>query len=218
MKTTSTIIMLAVVGIVVALAGAANAATITWGTPMAISDPSDVSTEGILAIAVNVGSDTAQEVNGVIFQLDGWAVSITSGVYSVTLPYSWYNANGGFWSGDEPGGSESYGSALNSARFHQSNRAVVNTISGLTAGSKYEIQIWSCDNRGGTEGRYGLWDNGAGGTGVTLDFDSAPYAIGTFTADVGGTQTFTNGPQGDPSYCQLGMLQVRLIPPPSRGR
>lgn len=203
----------------------AQGAVITWDSATALSAESDVSTNGTLAIAANPGGG-AVTLNTVLFQAANAggspiAVSghtVTNGGYSLTLPYN-NQVNAGFWTGANPGGSASYNTALDTARFNpvSPNTSVTNTIGGLTSGNTYEIQVWAVDTRGGTAGRFGLFDNGAGGAGVSLDFDSTNYATGTFVANAS-TQSFINGPQSGLGFAQLNLIQVRdlgVIPTPS---
>ena len=62
-----TTIFAVIAGLVLAVAPAANAATITWGTPTTVASDSIVDTSGTLLEAFNFGDATAKTVSGVTF-------------------------------------------------------------------------------------------------------------------------------------------------------
>jgi len=98
------------------------------------------------------------------------------------------------------------------------------TLSGLSIGVSYEIQIFSSDARTNRDDGYVTsLDNGAGGTGVDLQLNNLPFGrfaddfgVGRFTAD-GTTQTFNmtgllNG-NSSSSRIQANAIQLRKFDP-----
>ena len=84
------------------------------------------------------------------------------------------------------------------------------TISGLTVGNFYELQIWTTDDRGGPGWRTSDWADTCGAAGVTL---SGHSVTGIFLA-TSASETFCNGPQQGSSYNLINMIQVRDVSAP----
>lgn len=212
---------------------------ITWLFVNDLVDEMDVSTAGKLCIAVNVGPEPcATVINGVHFQADrghwnkkimtnGGAVSngimywpdFTNGGYKVSMP--WQRANG-MGNGLTP--NAAYNLGLSTGKHvRPGNHSRVNTISGLTPGNTYQIQLWCASSRANLV----EWDDGNGGRegngGIFMTTGNAikgQVATGIFLAGAGGTQTFTCWDQdADPSttpplkatWGLLNMLQVRDV-------
>jgi hypothetical protein len=200
-------------------AGAAQAATITWGAPTDITgNVSDVSTVGTLASALGGGNLTSPvTVNGVTFAdaniLDGSTFEET--VSLVGMP---------------TGSDADYTTLLESwSRVGRVNPGTI-TLTGLSVGQEYLVQLWTADNRGDTGLILGNGDVsttvGAAGTvsldqNVTTNENSGQYVIGTFTAD-STTQSFdaarltnfsTTPTAGN--FAIVNALQLRVVPEPS---
>jgi hypothetical protein len=159
---------------VVAMATAANAAVITWGTPQAISGPSDVSTNGTLVEAYyvdNTGATTL--VNGVPFK----ATDFGNG------PYGNANASTGDANYDtilkKRNEAGTGGNGFTTYVGEQDGNRQNNTGGALVIGELYEIQLWWNDSSSGT------YTGGAMRltAGNTVDVPWQYYVIGTFTAD-----------------------------------
>ena len=191
--------------------------TIIWNLPMPVSGPGDVSTLGVSAIAVNCGVSTSQATfNGVTFLQDptpGNFITqppITANGYTLDLPYN-RAASANFWSDPTPGGSAALGQALDTGRhWGPGSGTVMCTISGLTVGNFYELQIWTTDDRGGPGWRTSDWADTCGAAGVTL---SGHSVTGIFLA-TSASETFCNGPQQGSSYNLINMIQVRDVSAP----
>src|SRR3954454_13573906 len=128
----------------IAAAGAVNAATITWSTPQNITGDSDVSTAGSLVQASNI-SGASTTVNGVTFAPFLTAGgSATSGIFTLVGSHGDYSqylsGNGSF--------TPEYAALLSSGNFGSDNSIMTLTISGLTAGTRYQFQVWINDSRG----------------------------------------------------------------------
>ncbi|MFK7849626.1 MAG: PEP-CTERM sorting domain-containing protein [Akkermansiaceae bacterium] len=180
------------------LSARTNGATVIWGAPTNIAGDSDVSTNGSLIRALNIGNSTT--INGVLFE-----------------PTSFEATNGDFdfagftsiASSSSPNGlSASYvGLTISGYNTNSGNPTISLTMNNLTPGVQYEFQWWS--NLSDPAGDYRTSANGgpeldanvsglAGGTGQ--------FQIGTFTADTP-SQVITFAGSGTPGLFQVtGML------------
>jgi len=206
MKTNSAILL----SFLAACALPASAATITWQTPQDITGESDVENLGLVVTAVNVGSTSGVTVNGVTFGADDGKVT-TNGTQRPDFAPS-----------PDPSISANYHTLLDSIRTNGSNIS----ISGLTSGTEYQVQIWVNDSRyPNTATRQTTFSAGNTSGYVQASRDDTQYhlgqfVIGTFTAD-GTTQTITyqgyNGddpptPLADANY--VNALLVTTVPEP----
>lgn len=205
---------LAVAGLETGLA----AASIQWGPTGTVLSPADVSTNGTLIGALNLGrADGAQTINGVTFANDpGPGQIVVTGSLIFTAGYT-DGINANFWTPTAPGGSSAYGIALDSARFNGTQMTL--SLGGLQPGKAYELQIWAVDTRPQQvlRDRTGTFTCGQSVTltyGGTLATTPGPqWAIGTFTAD-GTSVTITN----TAAVPQINLIQLRQIdaaPPPT---
>jgi len=186
------------------IAGQAGASTITWGPATDTTGPSDIANTGTLFKAFNSGG-AAVNVNGVAFDK-------TNAVGD--------DINFSFFSGAAGGGS--LGNAallalLDTATYTQLQTPSPVTLTGLTPGSPYELQLFFMDQRSFSVDRTVTYSSG--GNSVTLEADpnnasTAPfgqYVIGTFTADAT-TQGFVIT---GPIVQQVNAWQLRVVPEPS---
>lgn len=204
------------IGLSLLLAGAASAANIDWGLgARQITGDGDVDNTGTILAAYSFGGPGPVTINGVTFQnvlpaeWENFAPSVTvgSGVGAVTIEGAtlWSSTNV-FESSGEPYDSlsASYRQLLSSAIWNDmewgGDNEIIFTITGLTPGQTYRIQIWSNDSREYGEFRSTTYTAIQFPTteldSVTLRQNTGPargglgeYAIGTFVAD-GATQTF----------------------------
>ena len=188
--------------------------SILWNNPVPVSGPGDVSTSGVAGIALNCGPTTVQvTLNGVTFLPDPTPGNfqiqppVTANGYTLTMPYD-RTASANFWSDPTPGGSAALGQALDKGRHASASASnVMCTVSGLTVGDFYEIQIWSTDDRGGPGWRVSKWADNCGATAVSM---SGHSVTGIFSA-TSTAQSFCNGPQGGNSYNLINMIQIRNL-------
>jgi len=186
-----------------AMIGAASAASISWGTfnddPSAASE---ISTTGTLHQAVNLVSDGSlaggtTTVNGVDFAdtnlfSNGYAAlnpSVDTGDAGLNSLYSSFGYNGGNVS-----------------------------ITGLTIGFEYQVQVFYGDNRAGTAARdmvVGTAQPTVQAT-ATENLADGVWVIGTFTADAT-SQTFWAGQTDSSTVSEISAFQVRqtAVPEPS---
>lgn len=214
-----------------------QAGLVTWQTPVTISGDADVSTQGTLERAYNMGGP-ATTVNGVVFARfaqngqDGfdsgtyrtWTVgSTTLGDGSKLLydPTSRGNEAAPF-----SGLGATYQTLLSSANYNASDdwstiSPLVLTLTGLTVGQKYLFQSWTNDSDLSDWGRSQNVQSG-GATSDTVDFNTTDidggvgqYLIGTFTADAT-SQVITYIGLDENVHCaEVGAFQLRSIPEPA---
>lgn len=189
-----------------ALTLAAGAATISWGPAMQITGDRDILTEGVLLEADAAGSAAAATVNGVTFA--AWTGSST---YVVPGPAGFGFQSSGFNAATPPFSnlSAAYQSLLSAGLTN--NGSVTLTLSNLTVGDQYEVQVWANDAGGNSGGETVdsqttlFYDNGG------VSGEPGSYAIGTFVAD-GTTQVITFAPANGASEAIINALQLRTVP------
>jgi hypothetical protein len=203
-------------------AGRAAAAPITWSPATNISGDTDVSTDGTLVAAFNIGAPDVPTttVNGVTFTGLGLSgKTFTSGNFT----FSHSNPNASFLFNDNDGSTNPPFSTL-SAPYQALLSSIAGgapftlTINGLTVGRGYEFEWWSSVS---AQPLSGILDTATAGNGVSLNIDTTgqvggigQFAIGTFTADgpaeviqfTGGPLTFLDG---------FELRDVSAVPEPS---
>ena len=213
------IISASLVGALTLFSSVAQSATITWGAAQQISGAGDVSTNGTLVGAYNVGGTgvPSTTVNGVTFQSfstnngngsSGNFTTVGSGFIGQT--------NTGHGSANAPFSTlpAAYQTLLQSASVPFGG-AITLTISGLIAGMQYQFQWWANDSS--TE--FGRTTATAGNS-VGLNHNTGSegglgeWVIGSFTADAA-TQSITF--EGDGDFGSVNAFQLRLIAPPTTG-
>lgn len=210
----------------------AQNATINWGLGVqAISGDSDVSTQGTLVNAFNLGTSgvTFATVNGVTFTafaFPGYASfesSVTVGNYTFNeigdggLLNSYNNLGSG--TGVYSTLSPSYRSILSSGGSSTLLDTLQLTINGLTVGDTYEFQWWN-NNSSLTPSSgdgYQLNTTATAVNSITLDGNDGTagsvgqFAIGTFTANNTTQNINFDGVVADPSDPMLNAFQLRDI-------
>ena len=214
------------------VAGTVSAATITWGPAVDLTlSGTEVSTSGTLVQALNFGrgpnsSAFDTTINGVDF----------TGLVNGNTSNLWADPSSGNFSANTQnvGGSYSglatYSTLLSTWLFSTDAARNTVTLSGLTSGQEYLVQLFMADSRTNQPQfatRFPVIDDGEaneftgpvygtnGGVGFVIN--------GTFTAD-GATQTFTinnynpGDNPGDPATqlgFQLNAYQIRAVPEPA---
>ncbi len=206
-----------------ALTSGASAASIIWGTATNVAADTDIATDGTSVAALNFGSSTDEIINGVTFK--GYTLVTGSGsttTYDVTNPAAGTWGNNFFTGYLKPSAlsaGSAYATALSTGSyFNGQGNTGTETLSGLTVGQEYEIQVWYNDERStnGTD----TMTFGSGTSNPTVVLTSNPslvtsqFAIGTFTADnIQQTLTFKEGTSK--SGATINMFQIRAVPEPS---
>jgi hypothetical protein len=215
----------------------AQNATVVWGAgPQNISSAADVSIQGTLVDAFNLGPSgvTATTVNGVNFapfEFPGFAsftAEVTQGNYDFTEisgnQLNSYN-NLGTGSGAYSGLSAAYRTLLSSAGSATFADTLQLTISGLTIGQAYQFQWWDNNSSLATSPTTGNELNtiATADNSVTLDANLpnadgglGQFAIGTFTAN-DPTQIINFDGDGSGSDPTLNAFQLRAeaVPEPA---
>jgi len=184
---------------------------VTWGTPTAISGPSDVLTNGTYFGSWAPGNQDAAN-NG----SSGLMVNGTKFVASSDLPnFFTVGFNNNYNGYNNPNTSDAnYNDLLQTATYEGfgDGRPVSLSWTGMAPGHTYQIEIWANDGRG--NGRTESFTGGVN-TSATLDFGDAPgaYITGTFVADSAGRQIISLSGVGSPNgdYPQVNIVQVRDV-------
>jgi len=176
---------------------ASQAAVITWQTPSAINvtQPTQVlNTGNVYSAAFN----HPFTVNSVLFNTAPSTVGALGSGSPGTLPSG-------------PGVDANYVGILTTGQYRQSGGNATLTLSGLTSGQDYQLQVFTpyWDNNFETKLISGSNTVAMGNTG------SAPtYVLGTFTADAI-TQTFDWTANTGSSYGLVAAVNVVTVPEPS---
>lgn len=193
-------------------ASTVQAAVVTWGAETDIAADTDVSTNGTVVMAYNFGdtSVAGTTINGVTFDPfpvdDGLSNTYTVG--NATLSTADDRNPRGIVTTTSQSLSGTYLTMLNSAVELIADRQYKLTMSGLTVGQEYELQVWvnnsgrgffgrgdfptSVSDADGNEVRLYPGDNGIGLGPQGADLPPAPgqFAVGTFTADAATQELF----------------------------
>jgi len=205
-------------------------AAIAW-TSGDITQDNDVSINGTSVFAINATDPTGNltsTVNGVGFiasnRIDagGIAQAQSPGNESIIANFGHEN-DSAFETGSVSG---DLGNIIRSGWWGEvaSNTASV-TLTGLTVGDIYEVQLFVNDARNGRDNTsISRIDNGDGGIGIDLSLNNRPngdaagdYGIGTFTAD-SSTQSFNFsgfvGNNASEGRIQVNAIQLRKLETP----
>ncbi len=202
----------------------AHPANITWGSAQTISGDTDVSTTGTLVRAYNFGFNpiTSPTVNGVFFQGLGPFASTPDTSVALVGTGAFRGGFSGFGSALAPFAnlSPSYQQLANSGLF-QDVGTVTLTMSLLTIGQQYQIEVWVNDSRGSNGPGRSETVQSPGGPTVTLVYNNTSaeggvgqFAIGSFTADATTQQVIFTGLGTSPS-AQMQAYLLRAVPEPS---
>jgi hypothetical protein len=182
---------------------------VTWGTPTAISGPSDVLTNGNY-----FGSWAPYNQDSFNNGSAGLVVNGTKFVATTDLPnFFTVGFNNGYNGYNNPNTSDAnYNDLLQTAAYEGfgDGRPVSLSWTGMIPGHTYQVQLWANDGRG--NGRTEKFTGGSNTT-ATVDFGDAPgqYVVGTFVAGSGGRQVISLNGVGSPNgdFPQVNLVQVR---------
>ncbi len=213
---TTRLVPLLVGALAFAGASTSQAAVITWST--LVVDSTDtagagsglgdlaVSTNGTLIEAVNYGTQTDVTVNGVTF--DG--VSIDNAESPANYSNSFDEDAPNSITGTSTGGIID---TLTSTFSRTTSAATTGTLTGLTFGRDYEVQLIASF---ATIGRTTTFNDGNGNTLATSTNNPHAFAVGIFTADATGTQTLNFPISTGSSFLNAYQLRdVTPVPEPS---
>jgi len=194
---------------------ATNTAPITWGAATTASADTDVDTTGTFLAAYDFDGTAGNGlvINGVTFT----GTTTTSGALGTYVSVS--GMNGGNYNGYAgsaapfTGLNANYRKILTAADYASSGSATV-TLTSLTPGHMYEVQMWVNDSRSCCDTRM-VNVTGGGGNTVLLAFNAidaangvGQFSIGTFTAN-GTTESFTLTGAPSANVGQINALQLR---------
>lgn len=209
----------------VSIVDSLSAASILWDAPTAVVSEDDVSLNGTLVIARQATvTYVDQTINGVLFS----GTTNTQNGVTFGLPSGWGGYDPSSYvvgAAGTPGTlSTSYQRMLTGAWYGSSAGTSTISLSGLTLGQEYEVQIWVADYRQFPPNTYNRSETLTAGntsgaltylqtdqSGFNLGSASGSYILGTFTAD---STSQTIGVTSA-SSSQLNALQLRAIPEPS---
>jgi hypothetical protein len=191
-----------------------HGAAITWGPATAISGDSDVINAGTLLYAYDWGASS--NVNAV-----GFTELFNTGAGSSISALGFYDVGSSYFSsGSAPFStlSPQYQSILMGGLYSVGGSPVpvTVTLTGLTIGHGYSVQVWVNDPRGPENGRSKTITSPGGSTN-TLRFSMnslmspggpGQYTVGTFTANAT-TQSFTLTGNSPDNVTQMNAVQVR---------
>lgn len=189
----------------------AQTQNITWQTPVTISGPSDVNTQGTLFGSwAPYNGDAASGglvVNGVNFN-----------AYS-TLPgaSNTFDNGGGNGTYASPNTSDNnYNNLLTAGAFGNTTNPYTISWTGMTPGHTYLVQFWVNDGRNSTVNTRTETVTGGANTSAPLDYGSGSsgpgqYVIGTLVAASSGAETLTLTPGPNIPSAQFNLLQVRDV-------
>lgn len=192
------------------------APAITWSTPVTISANSDVSTNGTLlaAYSLNNGGGT---VNGVTFASSGGG---SLGGYISLSPAGFaYSGFGGGSSAPYANLSSAYRNLIANGRGVNGAGNFTVTLTNLTAGHQYQVQVWCNDSRGfENAGNGSAAYNAVVGGGNTAQVQTCSTGvqggvgqstIGTFVADAGSRSFTVTGVSYQYTDTYLNAIQLR---------
>ncbi len=197
-----------------------HAAVINWSGPFDVTAVSDISTAGSGLYAYNYGVTTSYTLNGVTFTGNNAVGGSTTANTAATWGTDAFTAYGTHSVGGN------YAAALSSGRYTISASTPVLTLTGLTSGNSYQVQIWFSDMRPATDtmrihsgntltgASVLLTTSPTGGAGGT---NLAQYTLGSFVADAA-TQDMRLKVElggGGPTVNMLQLRDITAIPEPS---
>jgi len=204
---------------------AANAADITWQSPLTISGTADVSTSGSLVGTWAPGDDWGGAnrsdnfpVNGVTFAAYG-SGPFGSWVSTSGLDDRFGDPAGGHFA--SPGTTDANYNYLLQTAIYSNGSSISLTWGGMTTGNTYLLEFWVNDGRNSVTAERSETLTGGANTSAALSYGTGgpgpgQYILGTFVADGSGQQTLTlnafGGADIGPS-AQINLLQLRDITP-----
>ena len=197
----------------VAIGGRAAAAPVAWGTATTIAGDSDVFTTGSSVFAYN-WANTNATVNGQAF------VGTTSGAPSgLTFSNMNFVNTTAFTTGSTPFAdlSTAYKSILVGSIYNATNNVTATaTLTDLTQGRSYAVQLWVNDPRNIGVSRSATL-GGSGGNTVSLAYPGGStagipgqFSVGVFDANAT-TQSFSITPNNANTPPQVNALQLRDV-------
>ena len=133
-------------------ASSAHAAIVAWSSD-AFDAASDISTQGMLVRAVNLGSTSAVTVNGVIFAGEAtFSTTVGAGTSSFFTTSAGDFADVNVYNGGAVAGLSAVDAALllDNMEYARGNGNSLARLTGLTIGAQYQVQFTISDDRSAT--------------------------------------------------------------------
>ena len=202
----------------------AQAAVITWDAAVTTTHENDIQSNVFAGFNLrdqDVSVDVTTNGSDVTFvSRDGGADIVTGGVTLKRVSGFSSSASLNVWGGSPT--DADFNTVMDSfAHTPAASPATATiTLSGLSAGTMYSVQLFVSDTRGGIGNKRSIgFNDGIGNATAEVGQSTSPYFIGHFTADVGGTQTingFSNGFNGGSSgSVVINAVTLALVPEPS---
>lgn len=217
--------LIAFAGIALASAPLAQAAVITWTSQGTITNEEVIqanvsSAFNLYNVTTNLAVTTTTQTVTFVSTASG---SMTSNGVTLTMGTGWSNAGIGatstFWNGTPI--DADFGTVMDSFAHGAAVAAATATftLSGLTEGVQYSVQLFTSDSRANIGDRRSIrFNDGLGNSTAEVAQNAKQYFIGTFTA-VGTTQDIitTSNPisPGTTTAVELNALTLSIIPEPS---
>ena len=219
---TKTILTLGVAGVT---GWSAQAAAITWDDPVTTTHENDIQSDVFAAFNLrnqNVSVDVNTNGSDVTFvSVDGGGDIVSGGVTLKRVSGFSSSTSLNVWAGSPTDGD--FNTVMDSFAHTPAGTPATATItlSGLTAGQTYSVQLFASDIRGGIGNTRSIkFNDGLGNTTQEVAQSTSPYFIGTFIADVGGVQTIygvsnqiNNGNEGGSVI--INAVTLAVVPEPS---
>ena len=202
---------------ILAFATALSAAPITWQSPTAI-----ISAEVALFAPGSIDYAVAWTGNGgrTVTLADNSVVNFQNGAVNGTGAVQVQGAYGicpSTCAGYNGTSNANFNSALSGFAFDGTQTV---TLTGLTIGRTYTVQIFSLDYRGGVDNRLQFWNNGMGNQTASYRHDAGVFVLGTFVANAltqnlyGSTPNYGGNCSG--ARCtNLNAVVLRSVPEPA---
>ena len=172
----------------------ASSSAILWGAPQPMTGVPDIATNGVAvdAFEASAGKTTAYTINDTVFNVGDY----TDGTISLSGPLG--SGTAGSFTSSSPS-STAYANAVALCAFVGSGNTGTITLSSLTIGRQYQVQIWNSTS-------YPTTFSGIN----TVNLSGTDFALGTFTAtSTSQSFTFTN----PSSYAVVTDIALRDITP-----
>ena len=185
-------------------------APISFGAATAITTAdATLGLAGTVITAANFGTNSDQTVvaGGQTINFYGTNANATATVVGGNGTFT------GAFSGDT--GSTNFNAVLNSANYDSAAGTKQITLSGLTAGKQYSVQLFGLDDRSGSNTRTFSFSDFSGHSSGTITTGLNQYVIGTFTA-ASAFQTITENLPNSGNINALVLRDLSAAPEPSQ--
>ncbi|MDR2462845.1 MAG: hypothetical protein LBD30_03595 [Verrucomicrobiales bacterium] len=199
---------------------------ILWDNPVTISGTPDIDLNGTIVKAYNIGERYDVTFPDIYFA--DFQTNTVDNYLSITSPASIGQASSfdnGSWKGAPPYqapfdtlDSSDYGFLFRGGIYAQANQPLTVTLSNLTPGVEYQVQVWINDSRNYGNTRNAILSSAGGMDSAPVNYNQGStntlgnYIIGTFVANSTGIEIFNISSSAGG---QINALVLSVIPEPS---